>query len=78
MTVSGLTQTVYPVWRIMPKPPTTQVKEHIPWMACPRCIGGIMYPESKREHVCIQCGNRSYHNKMSIKNQPEGFHLGMK
>ena len=78
MTVSGLTQTVYPLWRVTPKQPTNHVKERIPWMSCPRCIGGIMYPESKREHVCIQCGHRAYNNKMPNRVKTEGFHLGMK
>jgi uncharacterized protein (DUF983 family) len=78
MTVSGIAQTVYPLWKIAPKPAVTQVKEHIPWMSCPRCMGGMMYPESKREHVCIQCGHRAYHHKISNNKMTEGFHLGMK
>lgn len=63
MTVSSLPRAIFPTWRITVKQPVKQAKEHIAWMPCPRCIGGIMYPESKREHVCIQCGHHLYHGK---------------
>jgi uncharacterized protein (DUF983 family) len=77
MTVSAFSPTVYSAWKVNHQPPAKPAKERIPWMSCPRCIGGIMYPESKREHVCIQCGHRSYHNKMNGR-PADAFQVGMK
>jgi len=67
MTVSMPWPTVYPVYRPASKPVVNHVKVHRPWISCPRCIGGSMYPENSREYACIQCGYHLYQKSASRK-----------
>jgi uncharacterized protein (DUF983 family) len=67
MTLETKVQTFYPAYRIIAKPLVRQVKERQTWISCPRCIGGSMYPESNREHVCMQCGYHLYHGTVNRK-----------
>jgi acetyl-CoA carboxylase beta subunit len=67
MTVETKVQALYPTYRIIAKPVASQMKRHQMWVSCPRCIGGSMYLESNREHVCMQCGYHFYHGSTTRK-----------